>query len=91
MRAVLCLVALSLVLAACGEPRRLSYTFTKPNMNDKALLYDKQQLKGTKGVLDVTGKIDDMNNVYLEVVLDGDREEPGTSYLLDRGYTRVRN
>lgn len=91
MRAVLCLVALSLVLGACGEPRRLSYTFTKPNMTEQALLDDKQQLRGTKGVLDVTGKIDDMNRVFLEVVLDGEKEEPGTRYLLDQGYSRVRN
>src|ERR1043165_64190 len=61
MRAALCLVALSLVLSACGEPRRLTYTFTNPNMTEQALLDDKQQLKGTKGVLDVMGKIDDMN------------------------------
>jgi hypothetical protein len=91
MRAILCLVALSLVLSSCGEPRRLTYTFSKPNMTEQALLDDKQQLKGTKGVLDVMGKIDDMNRVFLEVTLDGDKEEAGTRYLLDHGYSKVRN
>lgn len=91
MRAFLCLVALSLVLVACSEPRRLGYTFTKPNMTDQALLDDKVQLKGTEGVLDVTGKIDDMNRAFIEVVLDGDNEERGMRYLLDHGYTKVRN
>lgn len=79
-------------LVACGEPRhKVSYTYTKPMMTQQALLDDEQQLKKTDGVLQVMGKIDDKNTVRVEVILDADEKDGGIRYLLDQGYSQVRN
>ena len=79
-------------LVACGEPRtKVSYTYTKQMMTQQALLDDEQQLKKTDGVLQVMGKIDDKNTVRVEVTLDADDKGGGIRYLLDQGYSQVRN
>lgn len=78
-------------LVACGEPRKVGYTYTKPMMTQQALLDDEEQLKKTDGVLQVMGKIDDKNTVRVEVILDADDKGDGIRYLLDQGYSQVRN
>lgn len=78
-------------LVACGEPRKITHTYTKPNMSQQALLDDEQQLKKTDGVLQVMSKIDDKNTVRLDVILDADDKAGGIRYLLDQGYSEVRN
>lgn len=78
-------------LVACGEPRKVTNTFTKPMMTQQALLDDEQQLKKTDGVLQVMGKIDDKNTVRIDVILDADDKADGIRYLLDQGYSEVRN
>ncbi len=60
-------------------------------MTQQALLDDEQQLKKTDGVLQVMGKIDDKNTVRVEVTLDADDKGGGIRYLLDQGYSQVRN
>jgi hypothetical protein len=88
------LIAISVALVAlvaCGEVRKVNYTYTKPNMTQQALLDDEQQLKKTDGVLQVMGKIDDKNTVRMVIILDADDKANGIRYLLDQGYSEVRN
>ena len=80
-----------IALIACSERRLVSYTFTKPNMTQQALLDDQQQLKRTSGVSQVSGKIDDKNTVRVNVVFDEAKKADGMKYILDMGYSEVRN
>jgi hypothetical protein len=91
MRVVLCLFVLSLLMVGCGEPRKVGYTYTKPNMTQQALLDDEARLKRIDGVVQVMGRIDDRNTVRIEVILDAEHKEGGLRYLLDAGYSQVRN
>ena len=91
MRALTALtVALSLVLSACGAPR-VHYTYTKPNMTQQAMLDDEKQLQEFHGVRKVFTKIDDRNVVWIELQVDEKRETKPIQYLLDHGYSQVRN
>jgi len=91
MRAILALtVTLSLVLTACGAPR-VSYTYTKQNMTQQAMLVDEKGLEDIHGVRKVFSKIDDRNTVKIELVVDEKRETKAIQYLLDHGYSQVRN
>lgn len=91
MRAILALTAaLSLVLTACGAPR-VSYTYTKQNMTQQAMLVDEKSLEELHGVRKVFSKIDDRNTVRMEVIVDEKRETRAIQYLLDNGYSQVRN
>lgn len=95
MRFPAALIAIPVALAAlvaCGEQRsKVTYTYTKPNMTQQALLDDEMQLKKTDGVLQVMGKIDDRNTVRIDVILDAGEKDGGIRYLLDQGYSQVRN
>lgn len=94
MRSLLSLATIPLALlalVACGERQRVSYTFTKANMTQQALLDDEQQLKKTSGVSQVAGKIDDKNTVRIDVIFDEDKKAAGMRYILDMGYSQVRN
>jgi len=91
MRAILVLTAaLSLVLTACGAPR-VGYTYTKQNMTQQSMLIDEKALEELHGVRKVMSKIDDRNTVRMEVIVDEKRETRAIQYLLDNGYSQVRN
>ncbi|HEX3132186.1 MAG TPA: hypothetical protein VHX44_01235 [Planctomycetota bacterium] len=91
MRAILALtLALSLVLTACGATR-VTYTYTKQNMTQQAMLVDEKSLEGIHGVRKVFSKIDDRNTVRMDVIVDEKRETKAIQYLLDNGYSLVRN
>lgn len=95
MRALLSLTAvlsLLLVLVACGMPKRASYTYTKQNMTQQAMLDDEKFLEQeVEGVRKVMTKIDDRNTVRLELIVDEKHEAGAIQYLLDHGYSQVRN
>ena len=91
LTSLIAIPAALIALVACGEPRKVNYTYTKPNMTQQALLDDEQQLKKTDGVLQVMGRIDDKNTVRVVVILDADDKAEGIRYLLDQGYSEVRN
>ena len=80
-----------IALIACSERQMVSYTFTKPNMTQQALLDDEQQLKKTSGVSQVSAKIDDKNTVRINVVFDEAKKAAGMKYILDMGYSESRN
>lgn len=91
MRAILCvLVVFALTLTACGAPR-VGYTYTKQNMNQQAMLEDEKALEQLHGVRKVMSKIDDRNTVRMEVIVDEKRETRAIQYLIDNGYSQVRN
>jgi len=90
MRAILCVLVLSLTLVACGAPR-VGYTYTKQNMTQQAMLDDEKALEALHGVRKVMSKIDDRNTVRMEVIVDEKRETRPIQYLLDNGYSQVRN
>jgi hypothetical protein len=93
MRHLSTLIAVPVVLAAlvaCTD-NRVTYTYTKPNMTQQALLDDEVQLKKIGGVRQVMTKIDDKNTVRVDVILDAEKKAPGIRYLLDQGYSQVRN
>ena len=86
------ILSLLLVLVACGMPKRVSYTYTKQNMTQQAMLDDEKYLEHeVKGVRKVMSKIDDRNTVRMEVIVDEKREAGAIQYLLDHGYSQVRN
>lgn len=85
------LVALA-ALVACGVPKRVSYTYTKQNMTQQAMLADEKHLEHeVGGVRKVMSKIDDRNTVRMEIIVDEKRDHEAIQYLLDQGYSQVRN
>lgn len=91
-QSVVVALSLLLVLAACGVPKRVSYTYTKQNMTQQAMLDDEKHLEHeVKGVRKVMSKIDDRNTVRMEIIVDEKREAEAIRYLLDNGYSQVRN
>ncbi len=82
---------LSFGLFACGYRERVSYTYTKQNMTQQAMLDDEKSVEKLDGVQKVMSKIDDRNTVRLEVIVDEKKETAALQYLLDQGYSQVRN
>lgn len=84
-------LSLALLLSACGYRERVSYTYTKPNMTQQAMLDDEKSIEKLDGVRKVMTKIDDRNTVRVEVIVDEKAERAAIQYLLDHGYSQVRN
>jgi maltose-binding protein MalE len=84
-------LSLALLLSACGYRERVSYTYTKQNMTQQAMLDDEKSIEKLDGVRKVMTKIDDRNTVRIEVIVDEKHERAALQYLLDQGYSQVRN
>ncbi len=83
--------ALLSVLAGCGAARTVSYTYTKPNAAEAALVRDEQDLRHTSGVENVITRIDSSNTATIVLYLNEDDLQPGQQKILELGYQRVRN
>ncbi len=80
------------VLVGCGGTvRTVSYTYTKANMSQQALLDDESRLKNTPGVQQVIPKIDDKKTGRIEIIIDQENKMPGLRLLQDLGYQQVVN
>lgn len=78
-------------LVACSSGRTVSFTYTKPNVTQQMLLDDEKQLRNTSGVEQVLTKIDDKNTARIDLILDENHKAPGMSYIIQMGYSQVRN
>ena len=86
------IVPLALIaLVACSSRRTVSFTYTKPNVTQEMLLDDEKQLRNTSGVQQVMTKIDDKNTARIDLILDENHKAPGMSYIIQMGYSQVRN
>jgi uncharacterized protein YcfL len=85
-------VPLALIaLVACSSDRAVSFTYTKPNVTQQMLLDDEKQLRKTSGVRQVMTKIDDKNTARIDLILDENQKAPGMDYIIQMGYSQVRN
>ena len=84
-------LSLALLLSACGYRERVSYPYTKQNMTQQAMLDDEKTIEKLDGVRKVMTKIDDRNSVRIEIIVDEKHERAAIQYLLDHGYSQVRN
>ena len=80
-----------MALVACSSGRTVSFTYTKPNVTQQMLLDDEKQLRKTSGVQQVMTKIDDKNTARIDLILDESQKAPGMDYIIQMGYSQVRN
>jgi hypothetical protein len=80
-----------MALVACSSGRTVSFTYTKPNVTQQMLLDDEKQLRKTSGVEQVMTKIDDKNTARIDLILDENHKGPGLDYIIQMGYSQVRN
>ena len=84
-------VPLALIAVVACSGRTVSFTYTKPNVTQQMLLDDEKQLRNTSGVEQVMTKIDDKNTARIDLILDENQKAPGMSYIIQMGYSQVRN
>lgn len=80
-------------VAGCSDSReeQVRLTYFKHDGSERRMRQDEQELRATRGVVNVLPTIDSSNLITIEVFLLQSDQNPGEQKALDLGYTQARN